>query len=264
VSEPHTQVDRTSNTATEPSSRGALVPTGSGAMFDGIAHRYDLLNRLMSFGVDRRWRKKTVAALELEGEARALDLATGTGDVAIAIARRHPGCEVIGLDPSPNMLAFGRRKCERRGLDQRVHLQLGDAEALPYASSSFDAITIAFGIRNVPDRARALREMARVTRPGGRIAILELGEPRRGPMAALARLHIHTLVPRMGALLSGSREYRYLQRSIASFPPAEEFAAMMEEAGIRVLEVRPLTFGACHLYVGTPDRPAPDDTPEAA
>lgn len=238
-------------------------PTGgSGAMFDGIAHRYDLLNRLMSFGVDRRWRRQTVAALALpEDGGRALDVATGTADVALAIARRHSGCEVIGLDPSARMLEIGRDKIRRRDLDDRVSLQLGDAEDLPYADHSFDGVSIAFGIRNVPDRARALREMARVTRPGGRIAILELGEPRRGPMAALARFHIHTLVPRMGALLSGSSEYRYLHQSIAAFPPAGEFAAVMTGAGIEVLEVRPLTFGACHLYVGEPAAPPPGDAP---
>jgi demethylmenaquinone methyltransferase / 2-methoxy-6-polyprenyl-1,4-benzoquinol methylase len=242
---------RTDNNLPAPS--GAGVPAaGSGAMFDGIAHRYDLLNRLMSFGVDRRWRRKTVAAMALPAGGRALDLATGTADVALEIARRHPDCEVVGLDPSARMLEIGGDKIRRRELEDRVTLQLGDAEDLPYADDSFDGVSIAFGIRNVPDRARALREMARVTRPGGRIAILELGEPRRGPMAALARFHIHTLVPRMGALLSGSREYRYLQQSIAAFPPADEFAAMMTEAGIEVRQVEALTFGSCNLYVGEP------------
>lgn len=241
---------RTDSNLPVPSSPGA--PAGSGAMFDGIAHRYDLLNRLMSFGVDRRWRRKTVAALALPERARVLDIATGTADVALAIARRHPDCEVVGLDPSARMLEIGRDKIRKRELDDRIELQLGDAETLPYADDSFDGVTIAFGIRNVPDRLRALGEMARVTRAGGRITILELGEPRRGPMAALARFHIHTLVPRMGALLSGSREYRYLQQSIAAFPPAEEFADLMREAGMRVLAVHALTFGSCNLYVGEP------------
>lgn len=227
---------------------------GSGAMFDRIARRYDLLNRLMSFGVDKRWRKRTVAALALPktDASRVLDVATGTGDLAIDIARRHPGAEVIGVDPSANMIEVGARKVTR--FDGRVSLVLGDAQALDFPDASFDAVTIAFGIRNVPDRALGLREMARVCKPGGRVAILELGEPKRGVMAPLARFHIRQVVPRVGALLSGQKEYRYLQTSIAAFPPPEEFAAMMTEAGLAVLEVVPLTFGVCNLYVGTPSR----------
>jgi demethylmenaquinone methyltransferase / 2-methoxy-6-polyprenyl-1,4-benzoquinol methylase len=227
------------------------VRPGSGQMFDAIAKRYDLLNRVLSGGVDRRWRRKTVAALKLgEGPARVLDVATGTGDLAIAIAKKHPRTHVVGLDPSTEMLAVGRRKVERRGLNDRVELVTGDAQALGFDDASFDGATIAFGIRNVPDRARGLAEMARVVRRGGRVCILELGEPRGGIMAPLARFHVHVLVPRIGALLSGAKEYRYLQSSIAAFPPPEEFAAMMETAGLVVEQVKPLTFGVCHLYVG--------------
>lgn len=225
---------------------------GSGAMFDKIARRYDLLNRMMSFGVDKRWRKRTVKALALsaDGPSRVLDVATGTGDLAIDIARRHPGATVIGVDPSAQMIAVGDRKVVRWG--GRVTLQLGDAQHLEFPDASFDAVTIAFGIRNVPDRALGLREMTRVCKPGGRVAILELGEPRRGVIAPLARFHIRHVVPRVGALLSGAREYRYLQSSIAAFPAPDAFAAMMTEAGLAVLEVVPLTFGVCTLYVGTP------------
>jgi demethylmenaquinone methyltransferase / 2-methoxy-6-polyprenyl-1,4-benzoquinol methylase len=229
----------------------ALVAPGSGAMFDKIARRYDLLNRVMSFGVDRRWRKRTVKSLALgDRAARVLDVATGTGDLAIDIARRHPRATVVGVDPSSQMIAVGDRKVTR--FDGRVTLTLGDAQRLAFDDASFDAVTIAFGIRNVPDRARGLREMARVCKPGGRVAILELGEPRRGVIAPLARFHIRHVVPRLGALLSGAREYRYLQSSIAAFPPPDEFAAMMTAAGLAVLEVVPLTFGVCTLYVGTP------------
>ena len=225
---------------------------GSGAMFDGIAHRYDLLNRLMSLGLDQRWRKRTAAALELPEGARVLDLATGTADLALVIARRHGDAEVVGVDPSTKMIEVGRQKVARLDLDARIALEIGDAQSLEFADDSFDGVCIAFGIRNVPDRPKALAEMARVTRPGGRIAILELSEPPSGVMGTLARFHVHTLVPRMGALLSGSREYRYLQQSIAAFPPADEFATLMERAGIEVLAVESLAFGACHLYVGTP------------
>jgi len=223
---------------------------GSGAMFDAIAPRYDLLNRLMSFGVDGRWRKKTVRALNLgDGAARVLDVATGTGDLALAIAKTHAEARVVGVDPSIGMIEIGRRKAADRGLGDRVTLVLGDARELTFDDGTFDAACIAFGIRNVPDRARGVAEMRRVVRPGGRVCVLELGEPRRGVLGPLARFHVHHVVPRMGALLSGKKEYRYLQRSIAAFPPPEEFAAIMTAQGLSVKEVVPLTFGVCHLYI---------------
>ena len=225
---------------------------GSGAMFDKIAARYDAMNRVLSFGLDRGWRRRTVRALALGKAPRVLDLATGTGDLAVDIARMHPDATVIGLDPSRQMLAIAERKLASRGLADRVTLVRGDAQHLPYRDAEMDAATIAFGIRNVPDRLAALREMARVVRPGGRVAVLELGEPRRGLLARAARFHTRHVVPRLGALLSGAREYRYLQRSIAAFPPSAEFAQLMERAGLRVLEVAPLTFGVCTLYVTTP------------
>jgi demethylmenaquinone methyltransferase/2-methoxy-6-polyprenyl-1,4-benzoquinol methylase len=221
-------------------------------MFDRIAARYDAMNRVLSFGLDRGWRRRTVRALQLGERPRVLDLATGTADLAIDIARMHPGAHVIGLDPSSRMLAVARTKLARCGLADRVELVRGDAQALPYRSCEMDAATIAFGIRNVPDRRAALREMARVVRPGGRVAVLELGEPHRGLMARAARFHTRYVVPRLGALLAGSREYRYLQRSIAAFPPAAEFARVMEDAGLHVIDVSPLTFGVCTLYVATP------------
>jgi len=225
---------------------------GSGAMFDKIAARYDTMNRVLSFGLDRGWRRRTVRALALGASPRVLDLATGTGDLAVDIARMHPDATVIGLDPSRQMLAIAERNLANRRLADRVTLVRGDAQHLPYRDGEMDAATIAFGIRNVPDRLAALREMARVVRPGGRVAVLELGEPRRGILARAARFHTRHVVPRLGALLSGAREYRYLQRSIAAFPPSAEFAHLMERAGLRVLEVAPLTFGVCTLYVTTP------------
>jgi demethylmenaquinone methyltransferase / 2-methoxy-6-polyprenyl-1,4-benzoquinol methylase len=228
------------------------VLQGSGQMFDAIADRYDLLNRLISFGIDQRWRRRTVAALNLGAGARVLDLATGTADLALLAARTHPDCRVVGVDPSERMLAVGRRKVEAAGLSSRVELRAGTAESLPFRGDEFDGTCIAFGIRNVPDRRRALIEMARVTRPGGRVAILELSEPRAGLLGPLARFHIHTVVPWMGSLLSGAREYRYLQRSIEAFPPPEAFAALMDAAGLEVLSVECLTFGVCQLYVGEP------------
>lgn len=221
-------------------------------MFDAIAARYDLLNRVLSLGIDQRWRKATARALALKEGARVLDLATGTGDLAVMVAKLAPSSHVTGLDPSPRMLEVGSRKISRLGLSERIEMVEGDAESLPFEANAFDGVCIAFGIRNVPDRSKALREMARVTRPGGRIAILELSEPERGFMAPLARFHVHTVVPTLGAWISGAHEYRYLQRSIAAFPPARVFASLMEESGIELVSVTPLTFGVCHLYVGTP------------
>jgi demethylmenaquinone methyltransferase/2-methoxy-6-polyprenyl-1,4-benzoquinol methylase len=220
-------------------------------MFDRIARRYDLVNRILSLGIDQRWRARTVQALALGPAAKVLDLATGTADLALHIAARHSDAHIVGVDPSQGMLEVGRRKVERAGLTDRVELCMGTAEQLPFEDSSFDGVCIAFGIRNVPDRSRGLREMARVTRPGGRIAILELSEPS-GVLGPVARFHVHTLVPWIGALLSGKREYRYLEQSIAAFPDAAVFARMMHASALEVLEVVPLTFGVCHLYVATP------------
>lgn len=228
------------------------VRQGSGQMFDAIAERYDLLNRIISLGIDQRWRRLTVAALELQERPRVLDLATGTADLALRIAQTHPDAQVIGLDPSVNMLSIGRDKARREEIDDRVKLVEGDAQALPFDDDRFDGVTIAFGIRNVPDRGKALAEMARVTRPGGRVAILELSETRSGLLGPLARFHVHHVVPTIGGLISGKKEYRYLQKSIADFPPPEAFAELMRESGLEVLEVTPLTFGVCTLYVGTP------------
>ncbi len=225
---------------------------GSGAMFDGIAHRYDLVNRVISLGIDQSWRRKTVKALELQPGAKVLDLATGTADLALMIARLHPHVTIVGVDPSAKMLDVGRKKVTEAQLNERLELVVGDAQALDFPDRTFDGLCIAFGIRNVPDRLKGLREMARVTKAGGRVAILELSEPRGGVLGPLARFHVHNVVPTVGALLSGAKEYRYLQKSIAAFPPAREFEALMVEAGLRIVASTSLTFGVCHLYVGEP------------
>ena len=227
---------------------------GSGAMFDRIARRYDLLNRVLSLGVDRRWRRAAVAAARLQPGSKVLDVATGTADVALEL--RRAGASVVGVDPSEEMLAVGREKVAVIAAGD-VQLEVGSAESLPYPDNSFDAVTIAFGIRNVPDRLLGLREMARVCRPDGRVVVLELNEPRGGLMGSLARFHIHHVVPWVGAVFSGSSEYRYLQRSIAAFPPPDEFAEMMREAGLEVLRQQRLTFGVCGLHVAKPRKVDP-------
>lgn len=229
------------------------VTPGSGAMFDAIAPRYDLLNRLVSLGLDQGWRRALVRAVAPGPEVARpvlLDLATGTADVAVALGRAYPRAQVVGVDPSRRMLAVGAEKLRRAGLDGRVGLLEGDAQALPLPDGAVDGITIAFGIRNVPDRARAAAEMARVARPGAPLAILELGEPRRGLLRPFARFHVHTVVPTVGAWLSGAGEYRYLARSIAAFPAPEAFLVLLARAGWKDPRVTRLGFDAAHLYVG--------------
>jgi demethylmenaquinone methyltransferase/2-methoxy-6-polyprenyl-1,4-benzoquinol methylase len=221
---------------------------GSGKMFDSIAPRYDLVNRVISLGLDQAWRRSTVRSLSLSSGSRVLDVATGTADLALMVASLEPGVSVVGLDPSGRMLEIAAEKIRRAGFDERISLVQGDAEELPLESNGFDGACVAFGIRNVPDRPRALAEMARVTRPGGRLAVLELSEPRAGWLSPLARFYVHELVPRLGSLLSGAAEYRYLERSIAAFPPAREFCDVISASGWRDVEARPLNFGVCHLY----------------
>jgi demethylmenaquinone methyltransferase/2-methoxy-6-polyprenyl-1,4-benzoquinol methylase len=233
------------------------VRPGSGQFFDAIAPRYDLLNRILSMGIDQGWRRRTVRSLGLRPGMRVLDLATGTADLAIQIARSCEGVEVVGVDPSRGMLELGRKKVDALGLADRITLLEGDAEKLALESGSFDAITIAFGIRNVPDRAKGLAEMARVGKPGARIAILELGEPRSGLLGPMARFHIRVMVPTIGALLSGAKEYRYLQSSIAAFPEPERFVELMASSGIEDARAEALTFGVCHLYLGRSPGAAP-------
>ncbi len=223
---------------------------GSGAMFDTIAGRYDLLNRLMSLGRDRFWRRQT--AKQLGAPQVALDLATGTGDLAIEVARFCPEARVVGVDPSVRMLEVGRRKTAQLGLASRIEYMQGDAQALPFSNQSFDAVSMGFGIRNVPNRPAALSEIARVARPGARVAVLELTEPSGNGFAVVARLHVHWVVPVMGAIISGSREYAYLSRSIAAFPAPDSFVRIAETAGLRLVEFFSFSFGACHLFVFTP------------
>ena len=224
---------------------------GSGAMFDNMAKRYDLLNRLMSFGVDKRWRKRTVLSLGLAPGNNVLDLATGTGDLAIDIAKRSPGVTVVGVDPSIKMLEIGIAKIEKAKLGDRITMEQGIGEDLPFEDNTFDAVTIAFGIRNCTDRPQALREMRRVVRPGGRVGVLELSEPKGGFMAPFARFHIHQVIPRIGSWLSGARKYRYLQESIADFPSAEDFSKIIEDCGLEMLDLISFSFGSCHLYLAS-------------
>jgi demethylmenaquinone methyltransferase/2-methoxy-6-polyprenyl-1,4-benzoquinol methylase len=219
-------------------------------MFGAIAPTYDLLNRLLSFGVDAGWRRNTVARLP-QGELRVLDLACGTGDVAIEIVRARPDALVFGGDLTLPMLKAGVPKLLKHRMDDAISFQCLSAEELPYAAESFHALTIAFGIRNVTRRERALKEMMRVLKPGGMALILDFSLPPNALVRAFYGLYFHRVLPLLGGLVSGNFEaYRYLPRSVEGFPPRAEFSRMMSEAGFASVEWTDFTMGVATLYVG--------------
>lgn len=218
-------------------------------MFDNISPKYDLLNRLFSLGVDQGWRRRTIRAVGERPVARLLDVATGTGDLAIMAARRLPGIQVTGVDISEGMLAHGRRKVAQAGLAERIELQQADSAALPFADGHFDAITAAFGVRNFEDLAQGIREMRRVLKPGGRLFVLEFSKPVKAPMKQLFRFYFHRVMPLIGRLVSrDSAAYTYLPQSVDAFPEGAAFLRVLEEAGLRDATARPLTGGIATLY----------------
>ena len=222
-------------------------------MFDGISSRYDALNHLMSLGTDRGWRRKAVHCLVREGRPlEVLDLACGTGDLSIALARRLPeGSRITGLDLSEGMLAVMREKVAAAGLADKVSASQGDGTALPFPDASFDAVTIAFGIRNFSDRPLGLREMLRVLRLGGTLVILELSEPENRLLRGLYRFYILRVLPLVGGLVSGKKAaYSYLPASVIRFPGRREWMQTMQAAGYAQLRHKALTLGFCRLYTG--------------
>lgn len=228
------------------------------SMFDRIAPRYDLLNRLLSAGTDVRWRRAAADALGLRAPARVLDLCTGTADLLIEVLGRDARHRGLGVDLSHAMLSRGGSKLRRRGLDGRAGLASGDAERLPLGDACCDAATVAFGIRNVSDPGRALRELRRVLRPGAPLVVLEFALPR-GPLGALYRFYFGRLLPRVGALFSGDAgAYRYLPESVARFPSPEAFGALLAEAGFERVTRAPLSLGIAWIHRGeAPYAPAP-------
>jgi demethylmenaquinone methyltransferase / 2-methoxy-6-polyprenyl-1,4-benzoquinol methylase len=220
-------------------------------MFASIAPRYDAANEVLSFGAHRSWRRAAVRLSRVRPGDRVLDCATGTGDLAFAMKRAvGPGGEVVGTDFCAEMLASAPAKAKRAGLD--VRFEVADALALPYGDASFDVASIAFGIRNVDDPLRCLREMARVVRPGGRVVVLEFGQPR-GPFGALFRAYSRVVMPAVGGILTGNRAaYEYLPRTAAAFPAGDRFLAMMDEARrFSAREAHPVWGGTAYVYVGT-------------
>lgn len=225
-------------------------PARIAGMFDAIAARYDLLNHVLSAGLDRRWRFRAVAELGLGPAARVLDLCTGTGDLAIAAVDRRPGVSVVGVDFASQMLRLAQQKLQGLRLQRAVRLVRGDAMYIPLADGTCDAATIGFGIRNVVEPARALEEIARVLRPGGRLAILEFGQPRVPGIRTLYRWYFQYLLPLVGRTVSKHRSaYSYLPASVGTFPSPAEFSALMAAAGFSQVRAVPLTLGIVYLYV---------------
>jgi demethylmenaquinone methyltransferase/2-methoxy-6-polyprenyl-1,4-benzoquinol methylase len=220
-------------------------------MFGTIAPRYDFLNRMLSFGIDRRWRKKAVRLLKYRDGARILDVATGTGDVALEIARTTPpSVKITGADFCKEMVELGRIKAVQSPYAGRIDFKVAPCEDLPFPNETFDSITIAFGIRNVVDRKLGLAEMWRVLRPGGRMIILEFSTPRSQLFRQIYYFYFRRLLPVIGGLISKYNAYKYLPDSVLEFPTHEEFAAMIEDAGFRSVHIRELTFGIASIYVG--------------
>lgn len=221
-------------------------------MFDRIAPKYDLLNHTLSAGIDKLWRRRVVRIVRRCNPRRILDVATGTGDLAIALARRLRETRIMAVDPSAGMLAEARRKVTREGLDERIVLAEGVAEQLPAISdATFDAVTVAFGVRNFGDLDKGLRELHRTLKPGGQIVILEFSTPTLPVIRTLYRWYSHTILPRIGGSISKDRSaYEYLPASVDEFPAPELFLKRMAEAGFRNGKVRSLTLGIARIYTG--------------
>jgi demethylmenaquinone methyltransferase / 2-methoxy-6-polyprenyl-1,4-benzoquinol methylase len=227
---------------------GAPEKTAVRAMFDRIAPRYDLLNRVLSAGTDVRWRRRAVDALEVHGRGRVLDLCTGTADLLLEALGRSADLRGVGADLSEGMLLRGREKVARDGLSSRTSLVAADGEALPFASGCFGGALVAFGIRNIGDRATALRELHRVLRPGGRVVILEFSMPS-GLLGWVYRFYFRHVLPRVGAIVSGDPEaYAYLPASVAVFPEPPAFGEMLEGAGFTGVRWTALSAGIAHLF----------------
>ena len=250
------------------------------SMFDRIAFRYDFLNRFLSGGIDVYWRKKTIRELVRPGANQStppagagnpgaisgarqtaladprsplyvLDVATGTGDMAIMMTRYLSPQKITGIDISEGMLEIGRQKISRLKLEGQITLQKGDSEAIGFPDNSFDAITVAFGVRNFEDLEKGLQEMLRVLKPGGRLAVLEFSHPKTTGIRQLYNLYLRLVAPGIGKMLSSSREaYQYLNDSVKAFPEGQNFVNILEKNGFRNTRLRRLSLGICTIYIG--------------
>lgn len=218
-------------------------------MFDGIAGHYDFLNHFLSMGIDKGWRKKAIREVAAIQPKQILDVATGTGDLAIAAIKAIPGVKITGVDISVGMLDVGRKKLADMGLTQDITLQTGDSEALPFGDKTFDAVMCAYGVRNFENLEAGLRDMQRVLRPGGKIAILEFSHPKKFPVKQLYKFYFRFILPLLGKIVSKhSRAYTYLPESVMAFPEGQTFCDTLTRCGYKEAKARPLTFGITTLY----------------
>lgn len=219
-------------------------------MFDNISKRYDFLNHFLSLGIDKGWRKKAVKKLIDVQPERILDLATGTGDFALALLKLKPK-QVIGVDISQGMLDVGIDKMKRKQVENIVHMQIGDSEDLPFEEGYFDALTVGFGVRNYENLEQGLTEMLRVLRPGGKAVILEFSKPKKFPMKQLFGFYSKSMIPFLGKRISkDERAYAYLPESVAAFPEGENFMSILKKIGYTKVDATPVTGGIATIYTG--------------
>ena len=222
-------------------------------MFGEIARRYDFLNHLLSLGIDRRWRRRTVRMVPPAGEGPILDVCTGTADLALAYWRAGKAeVRVVGADFCRPMLTVGQQKCRRAGAERQIGLIEADARKLPFHDDVFQIVCVAFGLRNVSDTDAGLREMVRVCRPGGHVAVLEFSTPSTWPLGALYGWYFHRVLPRVGQALARNRQaaYNYLPESVGRFPQDETLLRRMRDAGLAAARYHRFTFGVATLYIG--------------
>jgi len=218
-------------------------------LFNRIAKRYDLLNHLLSLGIDKLWRRRAIKLLKVDSPQRILDVATGTADFAIEALKLNPQ-KVIGIDLSERMLEIGRKKIKQRGL-AHIELLKADCEELPFNDNIFDAITVGFGVRNFEDPDKGLKQMYRVLKKGGKLIVLEFSKPRIFPFKQLFNFYFLNVLPFIGGLISGDKHaYSYLPRSVKTFPEREDFLAKLTKAGFQNNSYIALTLGVCAIYIG--------------
>lgn len=221
-------------------------------MFDSIAFRYDFLNRFLSFGIDVWWRKKAIRQLKQLKPQNILDVATGTADVAILTWKILKPAKITGIDISEGMLQLGRVKVEKVGLSQHIELQTGDSETINYPDNTFDAITVAFGVRNFENLEKGISEMYRVLKPGGKLVVLEFSRPKKPVFKMLCNWYMHVLAPGIGKVFSKNKKaYQYLSNSVQAFPEREQFTSIMQAAGYAKTYFKPLSLGICCIYCGS-------------
>ncbi|MEO0311334.1 MAG: bifunctional demethylmenaquinone methyltransferase/2-methoxy-6-polyprenyl,4-benzoquinol methylase [Bacteroidota bacterium] len=219
-------------------------------MFNNIAWRYDILNRLLSLGIDKIWRKKTIATLQAIKPQLILDIATGTADLALAALALNPE-KIIGIDISEDMLAKGREKIKRKKLAHKIELLQGDSEQLIFEDNKFDAVTVAFGVRNFENLDKGLKEIFRVLKPGGQCSILEFSKPKSGLIKPFYNIYTKNITPKLGKWISGDdRAYTYLHDSVQAFPEGEAFIKHLDQAGFKNLKQKRVTFGTVTIYQG--------------